>query len=105
MVDVQERLVEVCQVEVVLCFIIFSEGFIFWGREFTEWSQVGVHIRYVEPMRLVKIAISDKRRDREKKKFWLKYILIPKGYSTAKILIQSPSHNAVMTSRAPPTVQ
>lgn len=60
-VHIQQRLVEIGQVKIIFCFIIFSKSFIFRGREFTEWSKISVYISYIESMRLIKISIPKKK--------------------------------------------
>lgn len=57
MVDVQKWLVDVGQVQVVLCFVVLSEGVVLGGRELAEWRQVCVHVGNIEAMRLVEVAI------------------------------------------------
>lgn len=63
MVDIQQWLVEIGQVKVILCFIIFCKSFIFRGRKFTEWGKISVHISYVKSMRLIKIAVSKNKEN------------------------------------------
>jgi hypothetical protein len=59
-VHIQQWLVEIGQVKVILCFIIFCKSFIFRGRKFTERGKISIHISYIKSMRLIKIAISKK---------------------------------------------
>lgn len=56
-VDVEQRLVDVGQVQVVLGFVVLGEGIVLRRRELAEWRQVRVHVGYVEAMRLVEVAI------------------------------------------------
>lgn len=62
-VHIQQRLVEIGQIKVVLCFVIFCKSFILGGRKFTQWGKVSVHISYIKPMRLIKISIPTKKKN------------------------------------------
>lgn len=57
MVHVEQRLVDVGQVQVVLGFVVLSEGIVLGRRELAEWRQVRVHVGYIEAVRLVEVAI------------------------------------------------
>lgn len=61
MVYVQERLVQVGQVQVVLGFVVLSKRLVFWRRKLAERRQVCVHVSYIEAMRLVEVTIPGKR--------------------------------------------
>lgn len=57
MVDVEQGLVDVGQIQVVLCFVVLSKGIVLGRRELAEGRQVCVHVGNVEAMRLVEVAI------------------------------------------------
>ena len=58
MVHVQQRLVEIGQVKVILCFIILRKSFILGGRKFTQGGKISIHVSNIKSMRLIKIAVS-----------------------------------------------
>ena len=60
MVYVQERLVQVGQVQVVLGFVVLGKRLVFRRRKLAERRQVCVHIGDVEAMGLVEVTIPDR---------------------------------------------
>lgn len=61
-VHVQQRLVEIGQVKVILCFIILRKRFILRGRKFTQGGKISVHVSDIKSMRLIKIAVSKQEK-------------------------------------------
>lgn len=61
-VHVQQRLVEIGQVKVILCFIILRKSFILRGRKFTQGGKISIHVSNIKSMRLIKIAVSKKQK-------------------------------------------
>lgn len=59
MVDIQQRLVQVGQVQVVFCFVILGEGLVLRRWELAERRQVGVDVSDVETMWLVEVTIPE----------------------------------------------
>lgn len=63
MVHVQQRLVQVGQVQVVLGFVVLGERLVLRRGKLAERCQVRVHVRYVETMRLVEVTIPEEEND------------------------------------------
>lgn len=59
MVHVQQRLVQIGQIQVVLGLVVLLEGLVFRRWELAEGGEVCVDVRDVEAVRLVKITIPD----------------------------------------------
>lgn len=59
MVYIQQRLVQVGQVQVVLGFVVLCEGLILRRWELAERRQVCVDVSDVETMRLVEVSIPE----------------------------------------------
>lgn len=57
MVYVQERLVQVGQVQVVFCLVVLSKRLILRRGKLAERRQVRVNVGNIEAMRLVKVTI------------------------------------------------
>ena len=62
-VHVQQRLVEVGQVQVVLGLVVLGERLVLGRRELAEGRQVRVHVRHVEAVRLVEVTVAGGRRE------------------------------------------
>lgn len=57
MVHVQERLVQVGQVQVVLGFVVLGKRLVLGRGKLAERREVRVHVGYIEAMRLVEVTI------------------------------------------------